>query len=71
VRRVIEVVDGHCQTESYIYRLQADESRESADLFGVARSTVYRAIQRDARQREDRPTPLHQQRIGWWERAAH
>lgn len=29
MRQVIEVVDGHCQTESYGYRLQADESRES------------------------------------------
>jgi hypothetical protein len=29
VRQVIEVVDGHCQVESYGYRLQADESRES------------------------------------------
>ncbi len=26
---MVEVVDGHCQTESYSYRLQADESRES------------------------------------------
>jgi hypothetical protein len=26
VRQTIEVVDGHCQTESYSYRLQADES---------------------------------------------
>lgn len=29
MRHLIEVVDGHCQTESYSYRLQADESRES------------------------------------------
>ncbi len=29
MRQLIEVVDGHCQTESYSYRLQADESRES------------------------------------------
>jgi hypothetical protein len=29
VRQIIEVVEGHCQTESYGYRLQADESIES------------------------------------------
>ena len=29
VRQIIDVVDGHCQVESYSYRLQADESVES------------------------------------------
>jgi len=29
VRQVIEVVDGHCRTEAYSYRLQADASRSS------------------------------------------
>jgi hypothetical protein len=29
VRQIIVVVDGHCQTESYSYRLQADESLAS------------------------------------------
>lgn len=29
VQQIIEVVDGHCQTESYIYRLQRDEGRAS------------------------------------------
>lgn len=29
VRQVIEVVGGHCQVESYSYRLQRDDSRES------------------------------------------
>jgi hypothetical protein len=29
LRQIIEVVDGHCQVESYSYRLQADESVES------------------------------------------
>jgi hypothetical protein len=26
VRQIIEVIDGHCRTESYSYRLQADEA---------------------------------------------
>ena len=29
MRLIIEVVEGHCQTESYAYRLQADEPTES------------------------------------------
>jgi hypothetical protein len=29
VRQVFEVIDGHCQVESYRYRLQATDARES------------------------------------------
>jgi hypothetical protein len=29
VRLIIEVIDGHCQTESYAYRLQAGDSTDS------------------------------------------
>jgi hypothetical protein len=29
VRQIVEVVKGHCQTESYAYRLQADEALPS------------------------------------------
>ena len=29
VRQIIEVVDERCQTESYSYRLQADDTRDS------------------------------------------
>jgi hypothetical protein len=42
VRQIIEVVDGHCQVESYSYRLQADESLES----WLIRWEYYRAAPR-------------------------
>jgi hypothetical protein len=41
-RQIIEVVDGHCQVESYSYRLQADESVES----WLIRWEYYRAAPR-------------------------
>lgn len=42
VRQLITVVDGHCQVESYSYRLQADESVES----WLIRWEYYRAAPR-------------------------
>jgi hypothetical protein len=49
VRQIIDVVDGHCQVESYSYRLQADESVES----WLIRWEYYRAAPR-----ADYPYPL-------------
>ncbi len=49
VRQIIEVAGGHCQVESYSYRLQADESVES----WLIRWEYYRAAPRP-----DYPYPL-------------
>lgn len=49
VRQLVEVVDGHCQTESYSYRLQVDETRDS----WLVRWEYYRAPPR-----ADYPYPL-------------
>jgi hypothetical protein len=49
VRQIIDVVDGHCQVESYSYRLQTDESVES----WLIRWEYYRAAPRP-----DYPYPL-------------
>ena len=42
-----------------LHRAGEHSTAELADLFSVARSTVYRAIERDARQRGGRAIPVH------------
>ncbi len=47
-----------------LHRAGEHSTAELADLFGVARSTVYRAIERDTRRREGPAITVHHQPIG-------
>ena len=43
-----------------LHRAGEHSTAELADLFGVARSTVYRALERDTRRREGPAITVHQ-----------